>query len=108
MNIFATFEGRVRAAVQGLIRSGQLPEGLDLARVVVEPPRDASHGDLATNAALVLAKEAKTNPKALGETLAAALRADPDVVEAQVAGPGFINLRLAPGTFHAVVRAALA
>jgi arginyl-tRNA synthetase len=107
MNIFATFEGRVRAAVQGLIRSGQLPEGLDLARVVVEPPRDASHGDLATNAALVLAKEAKTNPKALGETLAAALRADPDVVEAQVAGPGFINLRLAPGTFHAVVRAAL-
>ena len=107
MNIFATFEARVRGAVQALIQSGQLPEGLDLARVVVEPPRDASHGDLATNAALVLAKEAKTNPKALGETLAAALRADPDVTEASVAGPGFINLRLAQGTFHAVVRAAL-
>ncbi|KQP06009.1 arginine--tRNA ligase [Methylobacterium sp. Leaf99] len=107
MNIFATFEARVRAAVQGLIRAGQLPEGLDLSRVVVEPPRDASHGDLATNAALVLAKEAKTNPKVLGEALAAALRQDPDVVEASVAGPGFINLRLAPGLFHAVVRAAL-
>ncbi|MGU3362533.1 arginine--tRNA ligase [Methylobacterium sp. M6A4_1b] len=107
MNIFATFEARVRGAVQALIQSGQLPEGLDLARVVVEPPRDASHGDLATNAALVLAKEAKTNPKALGEILATALRADPDVTEASVAGPGFINLRLAPGTFHGVVRAAL-
>ncbi|GJD32752.1 Arginine--tRNA ligase [Methylobacterium adhaesivum] len=107
MNIFATFEARVRAAVQGLIQAGQLPEGLDLSRVVVEPPRDASHGDLATNAALVLAKEAKTNPKALGEALAAELRRDPDVVDASVAGPGFINLRLAPGTFHAVVRAAL-
>ncbi|SFG95370.1 arginine--tRNA ligase [Methylobacterium gossipiicola] len=108
MNIFATFEARVRAAVQGLVRAGQLPEGLDLSRVVVEPPRDASHGDLATNAALVLAKEAKTNPKALGEALAAELRRDPDVVEAGVAGPGFINLRLAPNLFHAVVRAALA
>jgi arginyl-tRNA synthetase len=107
MNIFATFEARVRAAVQGLIQSGQLPEGLDLSRVVVEQPRDASHGDLATNAALVLAKEAKTNPKALGEALAAALRADPDVREASVAGPGFINLALAPEIFHAVVRAAL-
>ena len=107
MNIFATFEARVRAAVQGLLRAGQLPEGLDLSRVVVEPPRDASHGDLATNAALVLAKEAKTNPKALGEALAAELRKDPDVVEASVAGPGFINLRLAPDLFHAVVRAAL-
>ncbi|TXM91805.1 hypothetical protein FV222_24050, partial [Methylobacterium sp. WL103] len=56
MNIFALFEARVREAVEALVRGGTLPEGLDLARVVVEPPRDASHGDLATNAALVLAK----------------------------------------------------
>ncbi|TXM74106.1 arginine--tRNA ligase [Methylobacterium sp. WL12] len=108
MNIFALFEARVREAVEALVRGGALPEGLDLARVVVEPPRDASHGDLATNAALVLAKEAKTNPKALGEALAAELRQDPRVVEAAVAGPGFINLRLAPGVFHDVLRGVLA
>ncbi|GJD42223.1 Arginine--tRNA ligase [Methylobacterium cerastii] len=108
MNIFALFEARVREAVEALVRGGTLPEGLDLARVVVEPPRDASHGDLATNAALVLAKEAKTNPKALGEALAAELRQDPRVVEAAVAGPGFINLRLAPAVFHDVLRGVLA
>jgi arginyl-tRNA synthetase len=107
MNIFALFEARVREAVEALTRAGQLPEGLDLARVVVEPPRDPSHGDLATNAALVLAKEARTNPKALGEALAAELRADPRIAEASIAGPGFINLRLVPDIFHAVVRSAL-
>ncbi|MCJ2096839.1 arginine--tRNA ligase [Methylobacterium sp. J-072] len=108
MNIFALFEARVREAVEALTRAGQLPEGLDLGRVVVEPPRDTAHGDLATNAALVLAKEARTNPKALGEALAAELRADPRILEASVAGPGFINLRLAPGIFHDVIRSALA
>ncbi len=107
MNIFALFETRVREALEALIRSGTLPAGLDLSRVLVEPPRDPSHGDLATNAALVLAKEAKQNPKALGEALAAELRADPRIVEASVAGPGFINLRLAPEVFHEVIRAAL-
>jgi arginyl-tRNA synthetase len=108
MNIFALFEARVREALEALTRAGQLPEGLDLGRVVVEPPRDHSHGDLATNAALVLAKEARTNPKALGESLAAELRADPRIVEASVAGPGFINLRLDPKIFHDVLRSALA
>ncbi len=93
MNIFAQFEARVREALESLVRSGSLPGGLDFSRVVVEPPRDPSHGDLATNAALVLAKDAKTNPKALGEALAVELRKDPRVVEASVAGPGFINLR---------------
>ena len=107
MNIFALFETRVREALESLTRSGRLPEGLDLSRVVVEPPRDASHGDLATNAALVLAKEAKQNPKALGEVLAEELRTDPRIVEASVAGPGFINLRLAPEVFQDVIRAAL-
>lgn len=107
MNIFALFETRVREALESLTRSGRLPEGLALSRVVVEPPRDASHGDLATNAALVLAKEAKQNPKALGEALAEELRTDPRIVEASVAGPGFINLRLAPEVFQDVIRAAL-
>ena len=107
MNIFALFETRVREALESLTRSGRLPEGLDLSRVVVEPPRDPTHGDLATNAALVLAKDAKQNPKALGEALAEELRTDPRIVEASVAGPGFINLRLAPEVFHEVIRAAL-
>ncbi len=108
MNIFALFEARVREALEALTRSGTLQPGLDLGRVVVEPPRDPTHGDLATNAALVLAKEARTNPKALGEALAAELRADPRVAAAEVAGPGFINLRLAPEVLHDVVRAVLA
>jgi arginyl-tRNA synthetase len=108
MNIFAIFEARVREALESLVRSGTLPAGLDLSRVVVEPPRDPAHGDLATNAALVLAKEAKANPKALGEALAAELRTDPRITEASVAGPGFINLRLDPAIFHEVVRAVLA
>ena len=108
MNIFATFEARVRER-----RAGPHPDPGTCPRGSTSPAwwwsrrAIASHGDLATNAALVLAKEAKTNPKALGETLAADLRADPDVAEASVAGPGFINLRLAPGIFHDVVRAAL-
>lgn len=108
MNIFAEFESRVREALEALAHAGTLPDGLDLSRVVVEPPRDPSHGDLATNAALVLAKEARTNPKALGEALAAELRTDRRVREANVAGPGFINLRLVPEVFHEVVRVALA
>ncbi|MCF4125564.1 arginine--tRNA ligase [Methylobacterium sp. SyP6R] len=107
MNIFAAFEARIGEALETLTRAGTLPEGLDRARVVVEPPRDPSHGDLATNAALVLAKEARTNPKALAEALAADLRSDPRVTEASVAGPGFINLRLTPSIYAEVVRAVL-
>ncbi|MFE1598733.1 arginine--tRNA ligase [Methylobacterium sp. ID0610] len=107
MNIFAAFEERIGEALATLTRAGHLPEGLDLGRVVVEPPRDPSHGDLATNAALVLAKEARANPKALAEVLAAELRQDPRVTEASVAGPGFLNLRLAPEVYGDVVRAAL-
>ncbi|AWN52073.1 arginine--tRNA ligase [Methylobacterium sp. 17Sr1-1] len=107
MNIFAAFEARIGEALETLTRAGTLPEGLDRARVVVEPPRDPSHGDLATNAALVLAKEARTNPKALAEALAAELRQDPRVTDAAVAGPGFINLRLDPKIYAEVVRAVL-
>ncbi len=107
MNIFAAFEARIGEALETLTRAGTLPEGLDRARVVVEPPRDPSHGDLATNAALVLAKEARVNPKALAEALAAELRQDPRVTEAAVAGPGFINLRLDPAIYAEVVRSVL-
>src|SRR5215213_6214847 len=108
MNIFGLFERRVAEALGRMAEAGALPSGLDLTRVVVEPPRDPTHGDLATNAALALAKEARTNPRALAERIAADLRDDPRIVRAEVAGPGFINLTLAGGVFHDVLRAILA
>jgi arginyl-tRNA synthetase len=94
MNIFRHFEERVEAALASLAAEGALPAGLDTSRVAVEPPRDPSHGDLSTNAAMVLAKPAGLNPRALAEKLAAKLKAEPSVTEVAIAGPGFINLRL--------------
>ena len=93
--LFAAFTARLRAVLHALEADGVLPAGVDLAAVTVEPPRDPAHGDLATNAAMVLAKQAGTNPRALAEAITTRLAADPDVVEASIAGPGFINLRLA-------------
>jgi arginyl-tRNA synthetase len=95
MNIFADFNERVVKAVEGLGLKEKDGGALDLQRIAVEPPRDASHGDLATNAAMVLAKPAGQNPRALAETVAAALRSDRDIVSVDVAGPGFVNIRLA-------------
>ena len=108
MNIFALFERRVSDALARLMEAGSLPHGLDVGRVVVEPPRDPSHGDLATNAAMVLAKEARTNPRALAELIAGDLRGDPRVDKVEIAGPGFINLTLKESVFHDVLRAILA
>jgi arginyl-tRNA synthetase len=108
MNIFSAFEARVGQVLGRLAERGAIPAALDAGRAVVEPPRDPSHGDLATNAALVLAKEARMNPRALAELIAGELRADPQVAAAEVAGPGFINLRLAPSVYEDVVRAVLA
>ncbi|KHJ56343.1 arginyl-tRNA synthetase [Aureimonas altamirensis] len=99
MNVFTDFEARVRSAVASVNASAQLSEA-ELARVTVEPPRDPSHGDLATNAAMVLAKPLGRKPRELAEELAAQLRPDADVVAAEVAGPGFINLRLTPAYWH--------
>ncbi len=93
MNIFAEFNARIEKIVQSFDLQTETGT-VDLSRVTVEPPRDPSHGDLATNAAMVLAKPAKTNPRALAERLAEALKADPDVAAVDVAGPGFVNLRL--------------
>jgi arginyl-tRNA synthetase len=110
MNVFADFEARVASALTERIAAGALPDGLDLGRFVVEPPRDPSHGDLSTNAAMVYAKEAKAagaNPRALAESLAEALRKGADVAAVDVAGPGFLNVRLKPAAFEAVLRAAL-
>lgn len=107
MNIFGLFETRVAEALGRLAEAGTIPAGLDVRRVVVEPPRDPSHGDLATNAAMVLAKEARMNPRALAELLVADLKNDPRVTSVDIAGPGFINIRLAPEVMHRVLRAAV-
>jgi arginyl-tRNA synthetase len=107
MNIFRAFEARVGQALGRLAEGGKIPAGLDASRVLVEPPRDAAHGDLATNAALVLAKEARMNPRALAELLAGELRSDADIASAEVAGPGFLNLKLRPGVYREVMRAVL-
>ena len=94
MTLYTRFARHLDAVLDDLTLSGTLPEGLDRKNVTVEPPRDTSHGDLATNAAMVLAKPAGANPRALAEAIAAQLGAIDEVAEASVAGPGFINLRL--------------
>src|SRR6202008_4940713 len=106
-NIFATVLERVHAAGQALVASGALPAAADLSRVVVEPPRDPSHGDMATNAAMVLAKDAGRKPRDLAEAYAARLRADALVAKVEVAGPGFINLTLKPSAWIGSLRAAV-
>ena len=110
MNIFEDFQARVGAALEELAAAGRAPSGLDLTRFVVEPPRDAAHGDLSTNAAMVYAREAKAaggNPRALAEALAEVLRKTPEVEAVEVAGPGFINIRLALATYARVLVAIL-
>ncbi len=94
MTLFTRFTAHVDAALDALTTAGTLPAGVDRRNVTVEPPRDASHGDLATNAAMVLAKPAGTNPRQLAEALAGELRALDEVATVSVAGPGFINLTL--------------
>jgi arginyl-tRNA synthetase len=107
MNIFETFSVRLAAILTGLAEAGRLPAGLSLARVVVEPTKDPAHGDLAINAAMVLAKEAGMAPRALAELIVAELAKDGDVLKAEIAGPGFINLTLQPAVFTEVLKSAV-
>ena len=107
MNIFADFNARIVKAVEALDLKDKDGGTLDLSRIAVEPPRDASHGDLATNAAMVLAKPTGQNPRALAEKLVEALRADADIASTDVAGPGFVNLRLKDGFWQAHLAALL-
>jgi arginyl-tRNA synthetase len=107
MNLFADIRALVVVELQALMASGLVPAGLDLAAVTVEPPRDAGHGDMATNAAMVLAKPSGLQPRAIAEALAARLMEDPRIAGADVAGPGFLNLRLVPGAWQGLVRAVL-
>ena len=107
VNIFAEMLERVRAASEALIAAGVLPPGIDQSRVTVEPPRDAAHGDMSTNAAMVLAKDAGRKPRELAEAIAEKLRADVLVAKAEVAGPGFVNITLRPAAWADVLRAAV-
>jgi arginyl-tRNA synthetase len=107
MNPFAIYLAHVRAAVDALTNEGALAAGLDQSRIVVEPPKDPTHGDLATNAAMVLAKDAKQKPRDLAERLAAKLKAAPHIAKVDVAGPGFINLSLDNAFWLEVLRAAV-
>ena len=102
-NIFAVVLDKVRAANNALVADGVLPAGIDQSRIVVEPPREAAHGDMATNAAMVLAKDAGKKPRDLAEAIAAKLRADDLVAKVDVAGPGFINLTLKPAAWIAAL-----
>ena len=106
-NIFAIVLDKVRAANDALIAEGVLPHGIDQSRIVVEPAREAAHGDMATNAAMVLARDAGRKPRELAEVLARRLASDELVAQADVAGPGFINLTLQPAAWTDALRAVL-
>ncbi len=107
MNLFSDIRSLVIDSLTAMTAEGALPEGLDFANVAVEPPRDAAHGDMATNAAMVLAKPAKMKPRDIAVALAARLDADARITSAEVAGPGFLNLRLAPAVWQGVLGAVL-
>ncbi len=107
MNLFADIRALVVAELTAMTADGTLPQGLDFAHVAVEPPRDAAHGDMATNAAMVLAKPAGLAPRAIAEALAARLSKDARIMAADVAGPGFLNLRLPNLVWQSVVKSAL-
>ncbi len=107
MNLFAYFQDVVVGLIGELSTEGRIPGDLDVSRITVEPPRDASHGDMATNAAMILAKPAGMAPRALAEMLADLLRARDDIAGVEIAGPGFINMRLDAAFWPGVVRAVL-
>ena len=104
MNLFSDIRALVLDALGDLQAEGALPPGLTFDNVAVEPPRDAAHGDMATNAAMVLAKPAGLKPRGIAEALAGKLEKDPRITSAEVAGPGFLNLRLAADVWRAVLR----
>ena len=94
MNIFKDFQNNIKDIITSLSNDGKLPNDMDLGNVTAEAPRDASHGDIATNAAMVLVKQAKMKPRDIADLIAEKLRAIESVDDVEVAGPGFINIRL--------------
>ena len=108
MTLYARFAAHIDSALDALEAEGKLAPGLDRSAVAVEPPRDPAHGDVATNAAMVLAKRASTQPRALAELVAPRLTALPEVLSAEIAGPGFINVRLDRSVWEDELRTILA
>ncbi|OWU82325.1 arginyl-tRNA synthetase [Oceanicola sp. 22II-s10i] len=108
MNLFTEIRALVIAALEDMQAAGDLPGGLDFANVAVEPPRDALHGDMATNAAMVLAKPAGAKPRDIAEALSGRLSGDARIESVEVAGPGFLNLRLAASVWQDMVRTVIA
>ncbi len=107
MNIFAEIRTLVIETLDAMVADGELPPGLNYGNVSVEPPRDAAHGDMATNAAMVLAKPAQMAPRDIADDLAGRLKTDPRIAVAEVAGPGFLNLHLDGRVWHDVVSEAI-
>jgi arginyl-tRNA synthetase len=105
VTLFRRFSDHIASALDAIAARDAIPAGLDRRAISVEPPRDPAHGDVATNAAMVLSKPAGMNPRALAELLAAELVSVAEVEEASVAGPGFINLRVAAGSWRAELAA---
>ncbi len=108
MNLFDVYQKKIETLLGEMSSAGELPAGLDLSRVKVEPPKDASHGDMSTNAAMVLGKPAGKNPREVGEAIAERLRKLDGVREVTLAGPGFVNFRLSPDVWQEIVAAVLA
>ena len=106
--LYHRYAAHVAHALAELVAAGELPAGLDMRNVTVEPPRDAGHGDLSTNAAMVLAKPAKMQPRSIATGIARHLARLPEVESADVAGPGFLNIRLKPGVWRAELDAIFA
>jgi arginyl-tRNA synthetase len=100
MNLYSYFREEIASSLAALAASGKLPSGLDSERVTAEPPREAAHGDVSTNAALVMAKPAGMKPRDFAAVLAEALGGRQDVLKVEIAGPGFVNLRLRPSFWH--------
>ncbi len=96
MNFFHHYRDKIIKVLENLVQNGTLPEGLPFEKITTEPPRDSSHGDLSTNAAMILARLANKNPRELGELIGEELKSLPFVQEISVAGPGFINIKLSP------------
>lgn len=108
MNVFNIYRDRITAVIEDLAGTGKLPAGLDASRLTAEPPRDPSHGDISTNAAMILAKPAGMKPRDLADKIAEGLRGIDGVASVEIAGPGFINMRLGDTVWHDSLKAAIA
>jgi len=107
MNIFNVYRDHIKKVIENSVEAGKLPAGLDIDRITVEPPRDPAHGDISTNAAMVMARAARMKPRDIAELVATGLEAVSGVDKVEIAGPGFINLRLGDSVWHRCLEAAI-